>query len=197
MISITKEYLLQAFEKEGKTATDIARQLGCARTTVYNKLKQYNIAVQPTGTGVIEYITDSKECHICISHTQDTDGYPVYSIQHKSVRMNRFVYALSKGITLESIKGKVVRHTCDNPTCINPDHLCIGTTQDNVADKVARNRQPKGETHGGHTITEKVAYKIKQYLRAGETGAWIACKLNVSKSIIYHIKYGRSWAWLK
>ena len=52
--------------------------------------------------------------------------------------------------------GLGVLHTCDNPPCCRPDHLWLGTVQDNVADKVKKGRMAKGETHGSKTHPESI-----------------------------------------
>lgn len=51
-------------------------------------------------------------------------------------------------------QGMVVRHTCDTKLCINPDHLLLGTQAENIADKVSRNRQAKGEGHGSAKLSD-------------------------------------------
>ena len=48
--------------------------------------------------------------------------------------MHRAEYCLANGLTLEDIAGLVVMHTCDNPRCINPEHLVLGTQRDNMLD---------------------------------------------------------------
>jgi hypothetical protein len=45
------------------------------------------------------------------------------------------------------IADKCVLHRCDNPPCVNPDHLFVGTQQDNIADAMAKGRIPKGDRH--------------------------------------------------
>lgn len=64
----------------------------------------------------------------------NTDGYPT---MYGNVKVHRLVYELSSG---EDISDKVIRHTCDNPKCINPDHLITGTHLDNIKDMVERDR---------------------------------------------------------
>lgn len=52
------------------------------------------------------------------------------------------MYIDTHGLSLADIHGKVVRHTCDNPRCINPDHLVLGTQSDNMRDMTERKRHP-------------------------------------------------------
>lgn len=61
----------------------------------------------------------------CIETTgaKNERGYGYVWRDGKHVREHRLVFAEANGLTLSDIKGKVVRHRCDNPSCINPDHL--------------------------------------------------------------------------
>src|SRR3970282_283530 len=66
-----------------------------------------------------------------------TDGYARIA---GNVKIHRYVFELTTG---EDIQGFVIRHTCDNIRCINPDHLLKGTFGDNGNDKFERGRQPR------------------------------------------------------
>lgn len=76
----------------------------------------------------------------CIDHGQIGTGLGYGSARYpalktgSSVRMHRAEYCLANGLTLEDIAGLVVMHTCDNPRCINPEHLVLGTQRDNMLD---------------------------------------------------------------
>jgi hypothetical protein len=89
-------------------------------------------------------------------------------------------------------KGQVVRHTCDNSLCINPDHLILGTQADNVADREARGRRKgiNGEMIGTSRLTAAQVLEI----RASDLSyAQLAEKYGVDKSTIYCVKTGKSW----
>jgi hypothetical protein len=78
-------------------------------------------------------------CHYWLASI-NKKGYGNFRI-NKSRSMgkaHRASYVLYKG---EIPKGMQVLHRCDNPSCVNPNHLFLGTNSDNVADKVAKNRQ--------------------------------------------------------
>ena len=63
----------------------------------------------------------------------------------RTVRLaHRVAWELTNGLIPD---GLHVCHTCDNRSCVRPDHLFLGTNADNVADKVAKGRQAKGEAH--------------------------------------------------
>ena len=76
--------------------------------------------------------------------------------------MHRLAYCKSKGITLQDMHGLIVRHTCDNPRCINPEHLVLGTQLDNIRDRTERNRQAKGEQQGLSKLTAAQVLDIRE-----------------------------------
>jgi len=80
--------------------------------------------------------------------------YGRFSIGKKHILAHRFSYELHYGKIPD---GLDVLHTCDNPPCVNPNHLYLGTQQDNANDMVAKNRQAKGIFQGTHTHPESVA----------------------------------------
>jgi len=73
-------------------------------------------------------------------------------------RAHRMAFVLTKG---KIPKGQIVCHSCDNKKCVNPDHLFLGTTQDNIDDKVSKGRQAQGETQHLSKFTEKQVLEIR------------------------------------
>jgi transposase-like protein len=79
--------------------------------------------------------------------------------------------------------GYVVRHACDNPPCVEPTHLLVGTHADNEADKWQRGRGPLGlEVQNATVSPEVIADSVSRYLAGGRTQAEMAHELGVTQS---------------
>lgn len=136
----------------------------------------------------------------CIDHGKfksiDKEGY--LKVRRKGILQykHRLVYCTHNSTSIDNIVGAIIRHTCDNPRCINPQHLIIGTHQDNMADKVTHNRQSKGEAHGSAVLTaENVQYIRKYYVARCPTfgGAALGRKFGVDRSILSRIINNLKW----
>lgn len=88
-------------------------------------------------------------------------------------------------------KNKMILHHCDNKLCVNPDHLYVGTHRDNMNDKVARNKQFKGETVPTAKLTDNEARQIKN--DKNTSGVELARKYGVSPATISEIRLSRHW----
>lgn len=75
------------------------------------------------------------------------NGYGWMKVFGRSVSAHRYSYELHNGYIPDGLE---VRHTCDNRCCINPDHLILGTHQENMQDAVDRGRIRKGKDHPMH-----------------------------------------------
>ena len=85
-------------------------------------------------------------CWLWSGSLRGSYDYGQFSLTHtKPVPAHRFSYTTYRG---DIPKGMLVLHTCDVPTCVNPDHLFLGTQDDNMRDKVNKGRQAKGEKQG-------------------------------------------------
>ena len=108
----------------------------------------------------------------------------------RNVKANRFAYELWKGPIPPDM---CVRHTCDEPSCVNPEHLLLGTQQDNMRDKVERNRQAKGEKNGSAKLTEDIVREIRILRGFDFTTAELSNTYKVNKSTILRILSREKW----
>lgn len=88
------------------------------------------------------------------------------------------------------IDGMVVRHVCDNPSCINPNHLTVGTQADNIRDRCARRRTATGERASRAKLTEAQVAEIRESRLSHRA---IARIYGVSHSTVGGIKRGVYW----
>lgn len=101
---------------------------------------------------------------------------------------HRVAWALANNRT--EPKGKCVLHRCDNPSCIEPAHLFVGTIADNNADKLAKGRQTRGEKHG----TAKLIPRQVRAIRAStKSHREIAKQFGVGKTVVGSIRQGIWW----
>jgi IS30 family transposase len=121
----------------------------------------------------------------------DVNGRPRLSFNNKSLIFARVVYEVYKG---DFPKNLFICHTCDNPLCVNPDHLYVGTSTDNGRNKKRRNRQAKGSKIGMSKLTEDQVTKIKELLLEGQLSfRQIAEMFGVTSGTIGVINKGKSW----
>jgi hypothetical protein len=113
-------------------------------------------------------------------------------IQHRKKRyvMSRLIYEQCFGSIPE---GLVVMHKCDNPKCINPEHLMLGTLSENNKDAVAKGRNAKGELNGHSKLTGEQVIEIRLRLGNGERPMNLAVEFNVSRPTMSDIKARRTW----
>lgn len=116
----------------------------------------------------------------------------------KAWSASRLSWYLTNG---EIPEGMCVCHKCDNPPCVNPSHLFLGTHQENVDDRErkGRNKLPgsKGEEHGLHKLTRDEVYAIRNlYSSSPHTYRSLARMFGVSFGEIRKIVKRQTWAWL-
>lgn len=137
----------------------------------------------------IEYNIDKNNCHNCISHKPNNNGYPTMRFFGKTTSISRFVFEDKFG---EILKGMQVCHTCDNRLCINPDHFFLGTMQDNQEDKIKKNRQSRlcGSKSGMAKLNEA---QVKRIIADARYIKEIAKDYNMSFQMISRIKRREAW----
>lgn len=124
-------------------------------------------------------------------------GYGRYCFNGKRRRAHALAFEFSTGI---KTNGKCVCHKCDVRTCVNPDHLFLGTRADNLRDMWAKGRgvnNPKlGEKHGMAKLKELQVLEIRARLKTRESQSSIAKSYGVSQSQISLIKLRKEWSHL-
>jgi hypothetical protein len=135
----------------------------------------------------ITYTINNSGCWICISHARSKKGYPKIKRNSKNLLMSRYIWTYLNG---EIQEENHVLHKCDNPACINPDHLFLGTNFDNIKDKVSKNRQAKHSS-----LTEKDVFEIKTNTK--DTSAILSKIYNVSSTTIMRIWREEIYSYVK
>jgi HNH endonuclease len=122
-------------------------------------------------------------------------GYGLFSLGRHgktfNVPVHRFAWESRNG---PIPAGGHVLHSCDVPSCVNPDHLRLGTHTENMADMVTRKRLAIGSRHGMARLTEAQVAEIKGlYARGGILQSEIARRYNVVQQTISRIVTGKDW----
>lgn len=120
-------------------------------------------------------------------------GYGVVSAKPGQSRLS---HVRSFLISVGATGGFFVLHKCDNPRCVNPKHLFLGTNRDNMEDMREKGRSRRGSKHHNAKLQEESVLEIRQLLNSGRTGASVAAQYGVSVMTISFIKTRRRWGWL-
>lgn len=112
--------------------------------------------------------------------------------------VNCYVHRLAYKMLVGDIAvGLHVCHHCDNPQCVNPAHLFLGTLRDNLRDAAAKGRTGKarGSGNGKHKLTEMDVTNIIQMADNGRDGVAIARAMGVPKRTVQNVLHGDCWSW--
>lgn len=122
--------------------------------------------------------------------TIDSKGYGVIEVRRRqwfAHRLSMVVAGMTPGVLC-------VLHRCDNPPCVNPSHLFLGTKGDNTRDMVAKGRHARGVRNGGGVkLDDDRVRAIRDRLAIGDRIASIARDFCVSWTAIQFIRDGRTW----
>ena len=141
--------------------------------------------VRPTVSGCVEF-----------TGCKSDDGYGRINKNGKLVYIHREIFKEFNG----DFDAKLsVCHKCDNPSCINPNHLFLGTHTDNMRDMFSKGRRriTSGEKSAKAKLRDLDIPVIRQRIASGESCYGIARDYGVNGETILHIKHGRSWASVK
>ncbi len=133
---------------------------------------------------------------------RDELGYGRIRISYKEgiAPAHRASWMLFKGPVPKGSGPKdriLILHKCDNPSCVNPDHLFLGTDADNCADRDKKERQARGSKSGKSKLNEGDVRTIRSLLSTGLNPKEIRNEYQISIGAINDIRDNRSWSWLK
>lgn len=115
-------------------------------------------------------------------------GYGKFSIHGRLDYAHRASFEIFNGIRPLFL---FVLHSCDNPSCVNPAHLFVGTPADNSADMVRKGRSCRGEAHWRARLTDQQVAEIVSRVAGGETQRAIAAEFGVSYQHVSDLCSGR------
>lgn len=119
------------------------------------------------------------------------NGYGVLSGGYPERRAHRYSFFLARGPIPDDLQ---VLHRCDNPPCVNPDHLLLGTHGDNMADRQSKGRSLAGASHPRTKLTEAQVKEIRiLYAAKTMTGVEIGAIYGIDKSHVYLIGKRKTW----
>lgn len=136
--------------------------------------------------------------------SKQTQGYGKIKVGGRTFRAHRLAFELYIGAVPDKI---FVCHKCDNPACVNPDHLFLGTPKQNTHDMLRKGRwvQPpsrkpgtvRGSKNFNSRLKEAEVLKIKALLRDKVLNKDIAKRFDVVPKTISDIKLNKTWSWLE
>jgi len=118
-------------------------------------------------------------------------GYGRVAVNREYVLAHRYFYEKRFGKIPD---GLCACHKCDTPSCINPDHIFLGTAKDNAEDKVRKNRHAYGERSGSAKLNYIAVKVIRYYLSKGISQQKLARLYKIGQPQIRSIECGKNWA---
>lgn len=126
-----------------------------------------------------------KPCKLS-TYAPNGSGYAHCFVRGVRIKHHRQAYCEANEVSIESISGLQVRHLCDVKNCIEPEHLMLGTNEDNIRDRFRWDRKD-----GTSKLTASQAKEIRSRMR--DSGKELAAEFGVSKSTISEIQTGKIW----
>ena len=121
-------------------------------------------------------------------------GYGKLYVNGKLEYAHRISYKIYNG---EIPEGMLVLHSCDDGSCVNPDHLHLGTDADNMREMQERGRKKpgisKGEKNGRAKLTEKEVIEIRKNYKNGIKPRYLSKKYNIGVGSIFKIVSRKQW----
>jgi hypothetical protein len=121
-------------------------------------------------------------------------GYGCLRRKQKLLLAHRVSWEFANGPIPDGLE---VLHKCDNPSCVRPDHLFLGTQTDNMNDMVSKGRQKKGTSDPNAKLTPEAVRAIIKERSNGSSYSQLAKQFNISSATAYAVVKGRLWKWVE
>lgn len=140
-------------------------------------------------------------CWVWVGNLDQRGGYGRLSLKigahdafpkgKQNIMAHRYSYLLEYG---EIPEGMLVRHKCDNPPCVNPKHLELGTNEDNMRDRKERGRYALGENSARSVLTEEQVITLRAEAIPGKIGyKQLAKKYNLNPHTVQSVLRRQTW----
>lgn len=139
--------------------------------------------------------------------SKNSGGYGLVRWDGKTRKASRVAYEIASGAPIP--EGMLVCHKCDNPPCVDPDHLFLGTHTDNIRDAAKKGRlrntidssqahfhsggPPRGEVAGGAKLSQEQAERILALAADGALSGALARQFGVSRFTVQALLRGTTW----
>jgi HNH endonuclease len=140
-------------------------------------------------------MTDKNKCWEWFGN-RNPSGYGMIGYLATQVLAHRVSWEVHRG---KIPKGLFVLHRCDNPPCVNPNHLFVGTCKDNAQDMILKGRKPdtSGSKNGMSKINEADALKIRRLSAAGNNFTKIGRRFGLCTTSVSNIVKRKKWSHVK
>ena len=179
-------------------------QCDCGRITEVNGYNLTSGITKSCRAGGCSGISDEQRFWDQVDHSitcwnwrgwKTAKGYGELSFQGKVIRAHRLSYQLKIGAIPD---GLFVLHKCDNPSCVRPDHLFLGTLAENCHDRHNKGRTARGSRNGWAKLTEVDIKSIRILASMSSLSQKeIADRFRVTSENIHHILSGKTWGHVK
>lgn len=126
-------------------------------------------------------------CHIWTGILMPKGYGKIGTVNGSTMTAHRAAWIVHNGPITD---GLHVLHRCDSPWCVNPDHLFLGTNKQNIEDKVAKGRSPKGEKNAQAKLTTVQVAEIKF---SGAPPIEMCRKFGIRRQVVSYIRCGHAW----
>lgn len=117
-------------------------------------------------------------------------GYGKFTARSKAYRAHRVSYSLANGGIQSDM---LVCHRCDNPSCVNPNHLFLGTDADNSRDMATKGRAAKGAGNAAAKLSAADVYALRAAYAGGAPQRALARRFGVARFTVHAVVTGKSW----